>query len=68
MNHPHDSLQARPHSQSQLIVDDLFAWIAPLDMYGLAKLSSAMVDSLVVLAVASGKGLHALRAQPIYRR
>ena len=68
MNHPHDSFQARPHSQSQLMVDDLSARIAPLDMYGLANLSSVMVDGLVVLAVASGKGLHALRAQPIHQR
>jgi len=46
-----------PQSRSRLVVDDLSAQLAPLQMYGLAKLTSAVVDGLVVLAAASRKGL-----------
>jgi hypothetical protein len=57
MTHSHHSSHDYPQSRSGLIVDDLSAQLAPLQMYGLAKLTSAVVDGLVVLAAASRKGL-----------
>jgi len=68
MVHSHHSSQAWPQSRSQLVVGDLSAQLAPLDIYGLADLSSTMVDSLVALAGASSKRLHALRAPSIDER
>jgi len=57
MTHSHHSSHDCPQSRSRLVVDDLSAQLAPLQMYGLAKLTSAVVDGLVVLAAASRKGL-----------
>jgi hypothetical protein len=57
MTHSHHSSHDYPQSRSRLVVDDLSAQLAPLQMYGLAKLTSAVVDGLLVLAAASRKGL-----------
>jgi hypothetical protein len=58
MTHSHRSSHDYPQqSRSRLVVDDLSAQLAPLQMYGLAKLTSAVVDGLVVLAAGSRKGL-----------
>jgi hypothetical protein len=43
MIHSQHSSQARPQSRSRLIVDDLSAQLAPLDMYGLTGLGCAVV-------------------------
>jgi hypothetical protein len=58
MTHSHHPCNDYPRSRSRLVVDDLSAQLAPLEMYGLAKLTSAVIDGLVVLAAASRKGLH----------
>jgi len=68
MTYSHPSSHDHPQSRSRLVVDDLSAQLAPLDMYGLADLSSAMVHRLVAIAGASGKSHHALRAQRIEQR
>ena len=68
MTYSHHSPHDHPQSRSRLVVDDLSAQLAPLDMYGLADLGSVMVHGLVALAAASGKSHHALRAQPIEQR
>jgi hypothetical protein len=47
------------HSLSKLTRDDLSAQLAPLDRYGLAELSSALVDGLVALVLQSRDGLRA---------
>ena len=52
----HKSLQSR----SRLIVHDLSAQLAPLDMYGPANLASAAVDGLIALFCTSRKRLRAL--------
>jgi hypothetical protein len=57
MTHSHHSSHDYLQSRSRLVVDDLSAQLAPLQMYGLAKLTSAVVDGLVVLAAGSRKGL-----------
>jgi hypothetical protein len=51
----HKSLQSR-----SLIVDDLSAQLAPLDMYGLTNLASAAVDGLIALFCTSRKRPRAL--------
>jgi hypothetical protein len=56
MTHSHHSSHDYLRSRSRLVVDDLSAQLAAVQMYGLAKLTSAVVDVLVVLAAAS-KGL-----------
>ena len=56
MTHSHHSSHDYPQSRSRLVVDDLSAQLAPLQMYGLAKLTSAVVDGLAMLAAASRKG------------
>ncbi|MGA8714652.1 MAG: hypothetical protein WBQ45_17190 [Roseiarcus sp.] len=51
-------------SAPRLVVDDLNAQLAPLDLYGLTGMSAAVVDGLLALAggrAASDKD-HALRA------
>jgi len=68
MTYSHHSPYDHPRSRSRLVVDDLSAQLAPLDMYGLSDLTAAMVHGLVALAGASAKGVHALRAQPIEER
>ena len=55
------SSQICPHSQSRLTRDDLWAQLAPLDRYGLAELSSALVDGLLALATWSKDALRARR-------
>ena len=57
MTQSHHSSHDYPQSRSRLVVDDLSAQLAPLQMYGLAKLTSVVVDGFVVLAAASRKGL-----------
>ena len=65
MIHSHNSSR----TQSRLIVDDLCAQLAPLDMYGLANLGSAGVDCLIALTGALRKGLRTLvRARSSNRR
>jgi hypothetical protein len=59
MIHSHFSSQESLQSRS-LIVDDLSAQLAPLDMYGLANVGSAAGDALSALLDASRKGLRAL--------
>jgi hypothetical protein len=68
MTYSHHSPHDHPQSRSRLVVDDLSAQLAPLDMYGLADLGSVMVHGLIALAGASGKSHHALRAQSIEQR
>ena len=55
------SSQICPHSKSRLTRDDLCAQLAPLDRYGLAELSSALVDGLLALATWSKDALRARR-------
>jgi hypothetical protein len=65
MIHSHYSSQESLQSRSGLIVDDLSAQLAPLDMYGLTNLGSAAGDGLIALLGASRKGMRALgRARP----
>jgi hypothetical protein len=45
-----DTSQMYPHPQSRLIQHDLCAQLAPLDRYGLAEFSSALVVGLLALA------------------
>ena len=58
MTYSHHSSYDYPQSRSRLVVDDLSAQLAPLEMYGLAKITSAVIDGLAALADASRKGLH----------
>jgi hypothetical protein len=60
MIHSGHSSQARWQSQSRLIVDDLSAQLAPLDVYGLAGIGCTVVDGVIALVGASRKGLRAL--------
>jgi hypothetical protein len=53
------SPQICPYSQSRLTRADLCAQMAPLDRYGLAELSSALVDGLLALATWSKDALRA---------
>jgi hypothetical protein len=65
MINSHYSSQGIWQSRSRLIVDDLSAQLAPLDLYGLANLGSAVGDGLIALSGASRKGLRTLgRARP----
>jgi hypothetical protein len=68
MTYSHHSSHDHSQSRSRLVVDDLSAQLAPLDMYGLADLGSVMVLGLIALAGASGKSHHALRAPSIEQR
>jgi hypothetical protein len=49
-----------PRSASGLIRHDLCAQLAPLNRYGLADFSAAVVESLIALANASGRAVRAL--------
>jgi len=62
------SSQICPHSQSRLTRDDLCAQLAPLDRYGLAELSSALVDGLLALATWSKDAFRARRTSADRRR
>ena|SRR5271166_1251374 len=62
------SSQICPHSQSRLTRDDLWAQLAPLDRYGLAELSSALVDGLLALATWSKDAFRARRTSADRRR
>jgi hypothetical protein len=68
MTHSNHSGSDSRRFRSRLVVDDLSAQLAPLDMYGLSDLTSAMVHGLVALAGASSRSVLALRAQPIEER
>jgi hypothetical protein len=57
------SSQICSHSQSQLTRDDLCAQLAPLERYGLAELSTALVDGLRALVIWLKNALRARRAR-----
>jgi hypothetical protein len=54
-----DTSRIYPHPQSRLIRHDLCAQLAPLDRYGLAEFSSALVDGLLAFATWSKAALRA---------
>ena len=64
MVHSHDSSHACPQSASRLIRHDLCAQLVPLNRYGLADFSAAVVEGLIALANASGRALLALVRRP----
>jgi hypothetical protein len=64
MFHPRHPFRGSVQRASPLIRSDLCAQLAPLNRYGLAGLSSALVDGLVALVSASRNALRSLAARP----
>jgi hypothetical protein len=54
---PHNSVRGGERSVPPLIVDDLCAQLAPLNRYGLPRLSAAVADGLRALMDASRSAL-----------
>ena len=59
MFHPQNDCRANSSAASRLIRPDLCAQVAPLDRYGLAGFSTAVVDGLMAIA---GRSRNAFRA------
>lgn len=64
MFHPDHPCRGSAQRASRLIRSDLCAQLAPLNRYGLAGLSSALIDGLVALVNASRNALRSFAATP----
>ncbi len=64
MLRPHHTCRGSAQRASRLIRSDLCAQLAPLNRYGLAGLSSALIDGLVALVNASRNALRSFVATP----
>ncbi len=64
MFRPHHPRRGSAQRVPRLIRSDLCAQLAPLNRYGLAGLSSALIDGLVALVSASTNALRSLAATP----